>query len=142
MFEDLRVGIELGENDSLTYFYMGYYYIKENFNISKAFIEKSLKINSELPESYYYLGLIYDKIDKLDEAKEMMNLCIKLDPNHHLAYYYRARINLFTNYKLAIADFNKAIEIYPSNLIYYTTLAQLYIKVEDFLEATAVYNQN
>jgi tetratricopeptide (TPR) repeat protein len=142
MFKDLKVGIELGENDSLTYFYMGYYYyIKENFYISKEFIEKSLKINSELPESYYYLGLIYDKIDKLDEAKEMMNLCIKLDPNHHLAYYYRAIYNLYTNHKAAIADFYKAIEIYPSNLIYYTTLAQLYIKVEDFLEATALLNK-
>lgn len=142
MFNDLSNAIKLGENDALTKFYIGYYYfIKENNNLAQKYIQESLKLNDKLPESYYYLGLIYDKNDKLDEAKKMMTICIELDANYHLAYYHRAVYNLYTNHKTAIDDFNKAIEIYPSNLLYYITLSQLYIKIKDFLEAVAILNK-
>lgn len=72
------------------------------------------------------------RYSKYDEAEETLTKAIKYDKGNYEAYYYRgcARINA-KNYKGAIEDLQKAVELKPDYADAYFNLGRTYYIMQD-----------
>ena len=97
---------------------------KKDFNkceeISKnviSILEKKIGTNNKNSNLYYYLGIAYQKFEKLEIAKKYLKLAIKLNPSKMLYYYALAiiysKMKEFINAK---ENFEQAIKIEPLNV--------------------------
>lgn len=62
-----------------------------------------------------------------DEAKDPLEMCIKLDPNYEDCYYHLGEVYLQTDdEQRALENWTKAVQHNPTELIFYGPLAELY----------------
>jgi len=86
-----------------------------------SFLEKCLSVSSCVPDAMdydvnYYLATAYYKSGRLQEAKEVYDAILALKEKERDAYFMRgATLLQMDNYELAKADFDKAVELDPSN---------------------------
>ena len=59
----------------------GFYYEREEYEKAVPFLERSIKIYPDNPESYYFLGLSFAALDKRKLAIENLKKFIKMDPD-------------------------------------------------------------
>ena len=96
-------------------------------------INKSIKINPNLPISYHNRGLIKMKMGQLENAISDFNKSIEIDPKFSMAHYNKALAkSLLKNYKGALSDFNRAIEINPKYGLAYTSRGMTKANLKDF----------
>jgi tetratricopeptide (TPR) repeat protein len=93
-------------------------YINNSYEQAFNYFDKAIRLDTTYKEAYYYRGLIYNMYDSLKEnAYYDFDKAIKLGLNKAEAYYYRGilrtyiELGLTLNYKLVIADLNKALEL-------------------------------
>ena len=65
------IGTEVGE----------FYYEREEYEKALPFLEKSIKIYPDYPESYYFIGLSFAALNKKELAIENLKKFIKMDPD-------------------------------------------------------------
>ena len=98
-----------------------------------AYYTEALEQKPDLLEAYVNRGIIYNDIDKVDEALKNYNIAIQLSPNHTEAYYNRGFAYLDkADLDSAIADFTKIIELEPEQAGAYYFRGILYFIKEDF----------
>ena len=61
------------------------YFEKEKYSQAIEYLEGAIKMSSQNIETYYYLGLSYDKIDKIEKAREFLSRVIELAPQSEFA---------------------------------------------------------
>ncbi len=77
-----------------------------------------------------------------DEAKEPYQKCIENDPNYADCYHQLGNVFLWTDdEQKALENYTKAIEHNPSEIRYYTALADLYIRLGYTKEAEQVLKE-
>lgn len=111
---------ELGFKKSVLYSNLGFaYYTLKKPDSALIFIEEALKIDSSNASAYRWRGEIkYDENDNKG-AVDDYSLAIKYDPSasnlfaRGLGYYY------LKNYKKALEDMDKAVDLNPNNGQYY-----------------------
>ena len=121
--------------------YGAYHYLNEssiklnssNFNGAIYEINKSIKINPNLPILYSSRGLIRMKMGQIKSAISDFNKSIEIDPKHTIAYYNKGLAkSLLKNYKGALSDYNRAIEINPKYSSAYTSRGATKASLKDF----------
>jgi len=61
------------------------YFEEKKYSQAIKYLENAIKMSSQNIEAYYYLGLSYDKIDKIEEAREFLSRVIELAPQSEFA---------------------------------------------------------
>lgn len=113
---DFNEVIKLTPNDPLAWNYRGLvYYHKQDFDKSLADYEHAIKLDPTLEVAWYNKGTLYLFNHKCIEAVDCFNEAIKLKP---MMGSYSMRGQAYTElkqYDEAIADFNTAIQLDPTN---------------------------
>ncbi|XP_065355698.1 FK506-binding protein 59 [Calliphora vicina] len=102
------------------------YFKKENYALAIKMYKKSVNIltdenndeecNKLRVAAYSNQALCYQKTNEQFEGKHACDEALKLEPNNIKALYRRGQCNLATNeYKDALVDFQKVLELEPSN---------------------------
>jgi tetratricopeptide (TPR) repeat protein len=80
--------------------------------------------------------------DKYEEAKEPLKKCIEKDPNYAECYHFLGEADLWTNDEQgALDNYTKAIEHDPTVPYFYPPLAEAYITLRFYKEASAVLKE-
>jgi len=139
---DFDKAIELDEENIDYYIERGLVYVAleedELFQANSDKIDELLGPPSTASD-FYGLGLRMLQEDN-GQALENFNKAIELDPDNQI--YYSARGGLYEdmeNFELALADYSKAIEIFPFDLTY-AQRGALYGKMEEYALAIADYD--
>ncbi len=99
-----------------------------------AALEKCLSVSSCIPDDMdydvnYYLATAYYKAGRLQEAKEVYDAILALKDKERDAYFMRGTTLLkMDSYEQAKKDFDKAIELDPSN---YDQVVEIYKVLEE-----------
>jgi tetratricopeptide (TPR) repeat protein len=103
-------------------------YKNSGFNIAKA-----VKLEPALVDGYFYLGLIYQKAEKIYLAIESFKEVLRYKPDHSGAYNNLGSLYLDLN-KLdeSIYYFNQSIKFNNKFYLAYSNLAQAYLIKGDF----------
>lgn len=73
----------------------------------------------------YYMTVAYYKAGRIQDALDTLDAVIALKPQYDTAYYLRGKINLIGGNKDgAIEDYNKAIELAPTNYDHYIRICE------------------
>lgn len=122
-----------------------------NFNVgdSSALIEaeksllKAIELDPNQTEAYSYLGNIYYKFQKFDEALVWFNKKVEKDPTNYNGYLNLAYCYLGMNQQdKALESFKKSLELKPDNKDVRHRLAYIYIdQLKDFASAKEQYEQ-
>ncbi|MBN1621862.1 MAG: tetratricopeptide repeat protein [Endomicrobiales bacterium] len=62
-----------------------FYFLNSKYNEAIAEFKKALAINPGNAEAYYNLGLIHENRNNTDEAKDMYEKALAIDPDYKLA---------------------------------------------------------
>ena len=85
---------------------------KIDLNNTLLLCNKSIELNSNIAETYFYKGRIYGQLGKSKEAIQEYSNAIKVNPNYERAYLNRgATKSQLRMTKEAISDYTKAIEL-------------------------------
>ncbi len=85
---------------------------KIDLNNTLLLCDKSIELNSNIAETYFYKGRIYGQLGKSNEAIQEYSNAIKINPNYERAYLNRGVTkSVLGMTKDAISDYSKAIEL-------------------------------
>jgi len=107
---------------------------------SKALAQDSLSLQTPLSYDAFFLeAMVQRQKGNNDATFELLQHCIRLNPQAAEAYYYLAQYyQLLKNDSLAIRNYLKAAELEPDNITYLETVAQSYISQQDYEKAITV----
>lgn len=98
-----------------------------------AYYTEALEQKPDMLEAYLNRGIVYNDLNKVEEALENYNIAIQLNPSYTDAYYNRGFAYLDTDdLDQAIADFSRVIELNPEHAEAYYFRGLLYFIKEDF----------
>ncbi|WP_298767702.1 tetratricopeptide repeat-containing serine protease family protein [uncultured Polaribacter sp.] len=107
-----------------------------NFNEAISEINKSIKINSNLPLSYHNRGLVKLKLGQIESAISDFKKSIELDPKFANAYYNLGLANsILKKHNIALTNFNNAIDINPFFANAYSSRGMTKASLNDFNNA-------
>jgi len=88
------------------------YYLKGNFKRALDCFLKVLEREPNHTKALLYLSIIYMDLSRYDEAIEVIDRLIKLEPDNALAYKNRALINYSQNKKKeAMVDYKMFVKL-------------------------------
>ncbi len=114
---------------------------------------EALSLRPWYPEAYFALGEMYMKVDKLNHAKEMLEMGFTKKPPRSIIvwnprdYDYNPRITLGQVYlqlkkpKEAVKQFKKCLKVYPKSERLKKLLASLEPEIKQFEEAEEIYKK-
>ena len=102
-----------GKN-GMAYSELGYCYTRlGDFDNAFKYLNESIKLNKNIPESYLSLAVIYSSQKKYQEAIDILNKSIKNVPDNAMSYVQRAFIYDYLNKdELALKDYKKSLELF------------------------------
>ncbi len=94
--------------------------------------QERLIINPTDACTLYMLGLSYSLSGRIDEAESIALNYLQFDPNDaHAHSLYGHILSCKNNYKIAIVEYEKAIELDPSDSYFYINLAICYFMLDN-----------
>jgi protein O-mannosyl-transferase len=86
-------------------------------------LQKAVILNPQAKEAYYFLAQIYFEFEDFKNSTQNAQIALEIDPNYHEArvllsniYNYFGKMMVENgNYKLAIENFEQAVQINPQN---------------------------
>lgn len=98
---------------------------------------KALKINPKRRDALINRGNAYRTVGKPDKAIADYSSLTKYYPHDYVGYYQRAKVfaNAKKDYKTAISDYAKSIELNPNNLAAYYLRGEAYFYLENYKKA-------
>ncbi|EFK38252.1 MULTISPECIES: lipopolysaccharide assembly protein LapB [Peptoniphilus] len=89
-------------------------FLKGDYNFSIEYYKKAIEIDKNYDRAYFYLGLIYDKLDRKDEAIECLKKCIEIDSYDYNSYNIIGAIyESKKEYEKALKYVRKSLNIKP-----------------------------
>ncbi len=109
------------ENPDVLFFRAKTYLLKNEFNEALEDLKKAVKIKPDFLPAYLLSSSIYFQMDKTGEAIKGYNEILKKRPDEIIALTGRGNVYALgkKDYKKALADFNKVIEVAPNYSIAY-----------------------
>ena len=96
------------------------YMAREQYDLAIAEYTKTIKLNKDEAEKYYYRGLAYVEREQYDLAITDFTEAIRLAPVNAEMYHVRADIYRMQElYDLAIVDYNKTLKLEPKDAYVY-----------------------
>ena len=129
-------------SDKLFYF-TGTSFLQTN-DYSKAikFLDKSIKLNPNIPEAYNNKGIALTKIEKHSESVENYNKAISLKKDYVDAYLNKGiSLRIIKKYKEAINCFETCIKLKPKEPKIYNNLGNVYGEIKNFNIAVECYSK-
>ena len=82
-----KEALEINPNNAEAYFKIGcvYYVGKKMFKEAENAYKRAIELDPNYTEAYYELGMCYYAQKRTDEATEMFNKTLKIDPKHRRA---------------------------------------------------------
>ncbi|PYL64888.1 MAG: hypothetical protein DMF25_05480, partial [Verrucomicrobia bacterium] len=112
---------------------------KESFQNARIYAEKALKLDEALSEAHLSLGIVklfYDW-DVPGAARELLR-AKELDSHNVQVYHFNGhRLEFESRFEEAIAEFERGVDVDPTNLIINTELANAYYFARQFDAAVA-----
>ncbi len=98
------------------------YISKNSYELAIPYLKKQIELEENNSEAIYQLAYCSNEICDYDNALDAANKYISLDSTSYYGFYIRAKIkeSMKADVKSTIADFNKAVELYPSASTFYT----------------------
>lgn len=104
--------------------------------------KKALKLDEELPEANYFMGNLKYHEFNLTGALRLYNNAIKARPDYRDALYMRAATHgELRNYKSALQDYSRVLEIDPSLEVAKFNMAVIQLAAESFSEASKSFSE-
>ena len=126
-------------------FYLGLGASAQTVNVSSPsnHISHPSSLTSRLDYDAFFLeAMVQRQKGNSDAAFDLLQHCIKLNPQASEAYYFLAQYyQMLRNDSVARECYLKAAELEPDNPTYLETVAQSYIREQDFPKAIAVVEQ-
>ena len=118
------------------------YLNEKKFSKSEKLYLKIIKKNTNDSIALLNLGVIAEKLNKLEKAISYFEKAIKLSPKEHTAYYNIANVyKKQKNYEKAIFNYNKAIELNPNNILAYNNLGTLFSDIRNYKASHEIFNK-
>jgi len=115
---------------------------KNNFKISQNLYQDILRINPKHPESYFNLGLIFQKFREFNKAKESYEKAIKIKPNYLDAYNNLGlTFKALDDLKNAKYCYEKVIKIDPNYINAIFNLGIVFRELGEFKSAINCYEK-
>ena len=93
-------------------------------------------------DAFFLEAMVQRQKGNNDAAFDLLQHCVKLNPQASEAYYYLAQYyQMLRNDSLAKQCYLKAVELEPNNPTYLETIAQLHIHQQEYQKAIAVVEQ-
>lgn len=104
--------------------------------------KKALKLDDELPEANYFMGNVKYHEFNLTAALHLYNNAIKARPDYRDALYMRAATHgELRNYKDALQDYTRVLELDPSLEVAKYNMAVIQLAAENFDEASKTFSE-
>lgn len=121
----------------------GHYYMGlRQFDDAIADYDRSIALNPDLADAYFWRGLSYFYRGKYDEALENYDQALKIDPKMVEAYNSRGHTH-FTRreWDLAVPEYKRAIEVDPDFAPAHQNLATTYVELGQYELAIEEYDR-
>src|SRR5439155_19798583 len=80
--QSFRCALELQPDNAQDQMYLGYVlYKQKKFSEAKPYLEKTIKADSNIPEPFYYLGLIVQEENEDEQAVALLEKAILVSPS-------------------------------------------------------------
>jgi len=124
---------------STCYSWLGYaYYQDKQYEQAINAYQKAIDLDPKAPDFYTMLGSAYGKMKQFDKAIAAINRAIQIKPSF---FPYAMLGNVYEEQgklKEAIDAWKKAIEFEPKKIDPYSSLFNLYMKLEDYANSIAI----
>jgi tetratricopeptide (TPR) repeat protein len=124
------------------------YQKQEEWGKMESVLSRAAAQAPEFADYFYYRGFALVKSaeagakDGYEDAKQPLQKCIELDPNHAECYHWLAQCMLWTgNEQSALENYTKAIEHDPKTGYFYPPLGELYSDLRFYDEAEKVLKE-
>lgn len=121
------------------------YNFEDNMNEALSSFSNAIKKDPKFVKAYLYRAKVFEKKGVYEKAIEDLNTAISLNKpiDNNTIYYQRAGFYYqLKDYKNAVTDFLKAIELNPQVSITYNDLSRTYLALGNSKEAEAVLYNN
>jgi tetratricopeptide (TPR) repeat protein len=103
---------------------------------------KAIELVPSFAEAHYYLGSVYDSLQRLEDAEKEFKEAIKSDPDHARAYSDLGVLYQELGRKEeALPLFQRSVEAEPQNQISLENLAGSYLQLGDLQAAKATFER-
>ena len=128
----------------LSYCSQGFEFIRQNNNDEAKYnFEKALKIDPNLVDAYFGLGLVYESSQQYEKAIENYMRAIEIDPEYIQGYLGLGFDYVFLNqFDKAINYLQKALEIDPEQPVVYNNLGFVYSSLRQYQQAVVYYQKS
>ena len=147
----LTKAAEANQADGDTQYYLGLIRYKQNsFKDAETAFKQAIKLYENSPnvgklsqniaEAHFYLGEIYDILNRTDDALAEYQQATKLDPKYVQAWFEMGSINYNRgNYAEAVNNYKEVTRLKNDNWEGYANLGDAYRKLGKYGEAEGVY---
>lgn len=129
-------------NDKLFYF-AGTLFLQTNeYEKAIKFLDKSIKLNPNVPEAYSNKGIALTKIEKFEESIENYNTAINLKKDFVDAYLNKGiSLRIIKKYKESINCFETCVKLKPKEPKIYNNLGNVYEEIKNYNNALKCYSK-
>jgi type IV pilus assembly protein PilF len=118
------------------------YFIEKNYELAAVEFHRSLQTDSSNKWSYYYLGIISDYQDRLNDSIPFYKEAISIDSNFSEAYNaLGAAYSRQQKWNEALKAFNRALDnkLYTTPHIPYLNMGRVYMAQKEYDKAITAY---
>ena len=101
---------------------------KNNLEMAKEYLLKSLEINPDYARTYYYFGSLYTELGEYDNALNQYKKSLSLDKNYVVPYIGLFRLNLIQN---QFFDKKLVEELYSKDIKHYGHYHRMLVILQD-----------
>ncbi len=131
------------KNSNLLYLIGTTYVQTKNYKKGKEFLNRSIKINNNFPESYNSRGIIFAEEGEYLRAIEDYDKAIFLKPNYFDANLNKAvALKNLSKFDAAIKQLEVCIKLNPNDHKIYNNLGNLFINLKKYNDAKKYYNES
>ena len=95
--------------------------------------------DSRTYDQFFMEAMVQRQKGNNDAAFDLLRHCVEINPEASEAYYFLAQYyNVLKQNDQSVACIKKAAMLDPDNVTYMETLAQIYIRQQDFLSETSL----
>ena len=129
-------------SDKLFYFTGTSFLQTNNYNKAIKFLDRSIKLNPNIPEAYNNKGIALTKIEKYAESVENYDKAINLKKDYVDAYLNKGiSLRIIKKYKESINCFKTCIKLKPKEPKIYNNLGNVYGEIKNFNTAVECYSK-
>ena len=129
--------LEKNPDDAVNYIYRGVIYFKQgNYWSAEADFKTALEMEPGLTDALFDLAVTQERLNRTKDAFKTYDKYLELKPQNEIACYNRGNLYLQQkNYKKAIADFRRVLEIEDRFVDAHNQIALAYFRQKKYEDA-------